>query len=219
MRKRQFARIAVAAGVVGGALAVTVATPASAAGPSLTPDHTNRGADSFTSQNCDDEHFADRQVTEDGWRFFLPEGTADLVSLTVEFETGAGVYSVVVPAEAGLLDPADSKAAYLTTPAGWTLLGGTAEVGIGIGPAEQVLMVDYTCPGEPVSGPPTSTPVTPEPSATAPAPPVEQSRRGLPVTGMQVGAMVLLGSGLLAGGIAMLTVRRRRLAADLLDEL
>jgi LPXTG-motif cell wall-anchored protein len=61
-------------------------------------------------------------------------------------------------------------------------------------------------PGPTVS--PTVTPVTPPAS--------ERPGIGLPVTGAQVGGMVLLGTGLLAGGFAMLAVRRRRLPPDLM---
>ena len=71
---------------------------------------------------------------------------------------------------------------------------------------------------------PAATPA-PSPAAGAPAPtlsaeaaplpqtPTDQKpgtgERGLPVTGAQIGGLVVLGGGLIAAGIAMLAVRRR----------
>jgi LPXTG-motif cell wall-anchored protein len=75
-------------------------------------------------------------------------------------------------------------------------------------------------PAQP-EGTPTPTPsVTSTPTAPAGEPTPDQSgdkgRGGLPVTGAQVGGMAVLGAGLLAAGIALLAVRRRRDLSDLL---
>jgi LPXTG-motif cell wall-anchored protein len=62
--------------------------------------------------------------------------------------------------------------------------------------------------------------LTSTPTAPAGEPTPDQSgdkgRGGLPVTGAQVGGMAVLGAGLLAAGIALLAVRRRRDLSDLL---
>lgn len=84
----------------------------------------------------------------------------------------------------------------------------------------QTPQVDPTPPeSAPGTAPGPSPAADPQPSADAPAagpgdstpPETSDNRRGLPVTGAQVGGMVVLGGGLIAAGIAMLAVRRRDL--------
>ncbi|HLU32726.1 MAG TPA: LPXTG cell wall anchor domain-containing protein [Natronosporangium sp.] len=60
----------------------------------------------------------------------------------------------------------------------------------------------------------TATPTPAEPPSPPPGeqPPEPDGRKGLPVTGAQVGGMVVLGGGLIAAGIAMVAVRRRDLS-------
>ena len=70
-----------------------------------------------------------------------------------------------------------------------------------------------TQPASPLSAPATGTPAPAAPSTPASAPPpgpeqpAPDEERGLPVTGAQVGGMVVLGGGLIAAGIAMVAVR------------
>lgn len=66
--------------------------------------------------------------------------------------------------------------------------------------------------------------VPPTPTRSAvPAPagedssPRDEDLAGLAFTGAQVGGMVVLGSGLLSAGVALVAVRRRRILPDLLD--
>lgn len=218
MTKRLLVRLA--AGVAGGLLALGASAPAYASGPALHVDHQNRTAASFGDQDCEDRFFEARPADHDGWHFVLPEGNADFVSLTLDFQTPAGTESIVIPEQDGLIREDQPKHAYLFTPAGWTLLDGVAEVTTAVGPADQFFNVSHTCPGDAGGPGPTAVPSSAPPAAptTEPEVPGEVDQLGLPVTGMQVGGMVLLGSGLLAGGIAMLAVRRRRSAASLADE-
>lgn len=109
----------------------------------------------------------------------------------------------------------------VSVPAGWTLSDGDFLLGEEDGPA---VRVTHTCPdGEPGNGNGNGTP-TPTTTPTTTTTPGDGNGGGgdeepkLPVTGMQVGGLALLGAGLLAGGIAMMAVRRRRSLASLLDE-
>jgi hypothetical protein len=70
-------------------------------------------------------------------------------------------------------------------------------------------------PPAPTPTPPTGTPV-PAPAAED-SPPPDEDLPGLALTGAQVGGMVMLGSGLLSAGVAMVAVRRRRILPDLVD--
>jgi hypothetical protein len=64
--------------------------------------------------------------------------------------------------------------------------------------------------------PPAATATVP-PEAEEPPPP-DEDLPGLAFTGAQVGGMVVLGTGLLSAGVAMLAVRRRRTFPDLIDD-
>lgn len=121
--------------------------------------------------------------------------------------------------------------AWVTTDAGWTLTAGTATVD---NPGSQdTFNLSHTCPGvpdvEPTPSPtptPTPTPTasptpspTPTPTASptttpTPAPtPTTTPSPGvppLPVTGAPVAAVVAVGAGLLAAGLGLLAVLRRR---------
>ena len=127
----------------------------------------------------------------------------------------AGLIGVVPapPPDRGSLDHAASSLAQPATPP-------PAPVS---SPASQPAADDPTASSPPAGAPtrapagaPTSVPAGASTSAPATPPASERPGIGLPVTGAQVGGMVLLGTGLLAGGFAMLAVRRRRLPSDVM---
>lgn len=179
-----------------------------------------------------DLRMAGRALYQDGWAFEL-SGTG-LVSLAVTFAPGGDVSEpadrVVITGDAG--DPASPITfhpsqpghhdAYLFTPAGWLLVTATAEFERG-----QELSLSHTCAGVPeesvtpapdISGAPSGAYAAPSGDPTTPDPGASASPAGLPLTGAQVGGLVLLGGGMLAGGIAMLAVRRRGNLSRLVDE-
>jgi LPXTG-motif cell wall-anchored protein len=62
----------------------------------------------------------------------------------------------------------------------------------------------------------TMTPSPGAPATTPPAAPPEEEKPELPVTGIGIGSLLVLGGGLLVAGIAMMSVQRRR---DLMEML
>ncbi|WP_433537728.1 LPXTG cell wall anchor domain-containing protein [Micromonospora sp. CA-249363] len=118
-------------------------------------------------QECQDPRFGDRPTDQDGWHFVLPTKRAgDFQTLTLTFKDTAGSsVTVTVP------NPADAytdflvangggdkqvKHAYLFTPAGWTLTGGSAQVS---GEGER-FNLSHTCAGTGATSSPTPTPTT-----------------------------------------------------------
>ncbi|WP_233512525.1 LPXTG cell wall anchor domain-containing protein [Micromonospora deserti] len=218
------------------AACLTLATPAWASSTvPLHSDHEGKTAANFSEQKCDDPKFDNLPAGHDGWHFVLPtNGAGDFESLTLTFSAGiAGTVTVNVP------DPTDPytdflsstggrnpqvKHAYVFTPAGWTLVDGTATIS---GEADR-FNLSHTCPGTPVTQSPTPTPTqTPTPTPTesdseSPNPSVTPSNSGgagggdsddeggLPVTGAAATTIALLGVGLIGGGATLLVLRRRR---------
>jgi LPXTG-motif cell wall-anchored protein len=220
--------------VAGGTVALIAAAPAVAAQEATTVDLRQAGVTAGQPEfdlgfgKCEEK--PDQAETEDVWVFVWPgNDVEELVSLTLNFDSdGDGTAdTTLTEADAtATLDQGTLKV-WVTTPAGWTLIDGTSQV-IGEVPRPKFNLT-HSCAGQPGGGngtppPPTPTP-TPSPGATPPG--GENGNGGeddngesddqLPVTGMQVGGMVLLGAGLLAAGIAMLAVRRHRRLPDLAD--
>ena len=217
-----------------------MATPAYAATVELDGAHRQLLAREVT-QSCaegtdrPDPRMAARRADQDGW--FFEVGAGDIVSLTVTFAPagvpdGDPAEQVLIAGAVG--DPAGPIVfypagpfvphAYVFAPAGWLLVTATAEVERG-----SRLILRHACAGEPAAPPtpgatpspspgatPTPTPSV-APTATPGTPPPAGAGPGLVVTGAQVGGMVVLGTGLLAAGVAMMAVRRRRAVSDLLD--
>ncbi|SCL31469.1 LPXTG-motif cell wall anchor domain-containing protein [Micromonospora nigra] len=231
-QRRHVARAAVSTAAATACLAL--ATPAWAGGDvPLHAAHRGSTAAAF-QQECDDDRFATRPDDHDGWHFVLPGGNASggFESLTLTFSDGDEQVTVTVPdstdAYPDALYPAGRNSdrlihAYLFTPAGWTLVDGTASVS---GAADR-FNLSHTCAGEgtPTTATPTpseSVSASPSPSTTPEATPsVTPSPStggggggdddgGLPVTGAAATTMALVGAGLVGGGAALVAVRRRR---------
>ncbi|MFI6781087.1 LPXTG cell wall anchor domain-containing protein [Micromonospora sp. NPDC050276] len=237
--RRRLTRAAVCTAATTAALAITSPAWALSTVP-LNPAHVGATAGKF-QQECRDPKFDTRPANQDGWHFVLPTNKAgDFQSLTLTFtDTGGASVRVTVP------DPTDPytdflsangngdkqvKHAYLFTPAGWTLTGGSAEVS---GEGDK-FNLSHTCAGTASTGSPTPTPTTgsPTPTTGSPTPsvaPTESTTPGgspspsgsaggggggdnggsLPITGTAATSIALGGLALIAGG-ALLMMRRRR---------
>ncbi|NUT22697.1 MAG: hypothetical protein HOV77_26300 [Hamadaea sp.] len=178
----------------------------------------------------------DIPVGIDGWHFVLPDASGDaFVSLSLNFTTPDGPVTVTIPGGGGdedlywgLLGESGGKAnkhAYLLTIAGWTLTGGHAIVKRADGKTypQDIFNLSHVCAGTPGTGTPTpGTTETPTPgNSDTPSPgtstqpggtpsPSSSTGGGLPVTGVAWGATALTAVGLIAAGIALMAVRRRR---------
>jgi LPXTG-motif cell wall-anchored protein len=212
----------------------------------LHPDHDNVTAKGFDGDTCDGP-FADLPDGFDGWHFVLPSASGDsFVQLNLVFTKSDGSESVTItstdsnnPSEDatvplgewfGYFDNAGAaeKHAYVFTEAGWTLTSGTAQVVGAAADESDVFNLSHTCAGDgtpPTEPPPTTAPPTEPPSTTeppgnggsSPPPTTTTPGGGLPVTGTAIGGIVIAGIGLVAAGIALLAIRRRRDIADLTE--
>jgi LPXTG-motif cell wall-anchored protein len=242
MTSRWLGRVAVVCGTA--ALALALATPAWAAQVTL-----NNGG--VTAVEHDDHSCA--QVAGggiagwDGWVFVLPGNAGSFVSLTLLFEKPDGTeVTVKIPdPNDGNPDDIDSGGnngtakATVQTPAGWTLLSGTAEI-TGTA-ANGKFNLTHTCPSTGSTPSPSTSPSpskSPSPSASVSpslsSPSASGSGSiggspegstgtgtgtssapgggggGLPTTGTKIGLFVAFGIALVAGGVALLVWRRRR---------
>ncbi|MEU1240964.1 LPXTG cell wall anchor domain-containing protein [Micromonospora parva] len=172
--RRRLTRAAVRTATVTAVLAIASPAWASSIVP-LNPAHAGATAGTF-QQECQDPKFGTRPTNQDGWHFVLPTRRAgDFQSLTLTFKDTSGV-SVTVP------NPTDPytdflsangggdkqvKHAYLFTPAGWTLTGGSAQVS---GEGDK-FNLSHTCAGAGTTASPTpTTPTTPITETPTPAP-------------------------------------------------
>lgn len=184
--RRRLARSAVCTAAATAVLAL--AAPAWASSVALLNGaHVGAKAGTF-QQECQDPRFGDRPTDQDGWHFVLPTKRAgDFQTLTLTFtDTAGSSVTVSVP------NPADAytdflvangggdkqvKHAYLFTPAGWTLTGGSAQVS---GEGER-FNLSHTCAGTGATSsptpttPPTTTPPTTTPPGTASPTPSEST--------------------------------------------
>ncbi|MEV1145151.1 hypothetical protein [Micromonospora sp. NPDC049799] len=229
-QRRRVARAAVSTAAA--AACLTLATPAWASSTApLHPDHKGSTAAGF-QQECNDERFDELPADHDGWHFVLPtkEG-GNFESLTLTFSDGTNTVTVKVPDATDAYPDAlystggkepQVKHAYVFTPAGWTLVDGTATVS---GTADK-FNLSHTCAGSDTPG--TPTPTTPVP--TTPGTPGESENPGgsgtptpgtggggggeddggLPVTGVAGTSIALTGLALIGGGVALTVLRRRR---------
>ncbi|MCI4065011.1 LPXTG cell wall anchor domain-containing protein [Micromonospora sp. R77] len=175
-QRRHVARAALTAAAATATLAL--ATPAWAESTtSLNPAHKGTTA-AQAQQQCDDERFAGLADNQDGWHFVLPGGNASgsFQSLELTFTDGTNQVEVTVP------DASDAypdhfystggKAprtihAYVFTPAGWTLVDGSAVIS---GTADK-FNLSHACAGTPTTASPTPTPsATTESPAPTPTP-------------------------------------------------
>lgn len=221
MRQRRLATRALVP-VAAAAACLAFSTPAWASTPiGLNPDHADETAGGFEEQKCDDERFDNLPADHDGWHFVLPDGDADFIKLELTFNNGGPDFIVKVP-DAG--DPYPDyfynagdqvKHAYVFTPAGWTLVDGTAE----IDGTAKFFNLSHTCagttPSNPPSNPPNSESPAPSETPTSPgetptSPGDKDDNGGLPVTGAAATTLALLGVALVGGGATMVALRRRR---------
>jgi hypothetical protein len=138
-------------------------TPSPGAGTvCLNEAHRNVTATDFPTHSCAIIP-GGQSATLDGWVFVLPGPDADFTSLTLTFDSDPGpgvteqVLSIPAAPNSGLVPP---RKAFIRTPAGWTLLDGSATVTAGDRPAD-VFNLSSTCPAAP-------TPPSPDCSAAAP---------------------------------------------------
>jgi LPXTG-motif cell wall-anchored protein len=225
-RSFAFSAAAAAAGLI-------VAAPALAADavvPLKTP-HTNTLAenDQQFEQDCEDERFEVRKTNEDGWHFLMPSGSFTSIKITfdpdgaVDNDSSDDVVKEGTPSAPGPFtfytvgNAGNYQHAYLFTPAGWLLVSGTSTAtGVKDG---ATFNISHACagtktpPGTPTPSPSDDPDTDPsgdpsgDPSDT---PPAGGGGGGLPLTGAATTLVVAAGIGLVAGGVGLLMVRRRR---------
>jgi hypothetical protein len=224
MGKTLVARLAAAA--AGGVLALAAAAPALAQDTTtveIKADQVPTTAADFGEQECDGP-FQGLADDQDGWHFILTQYSGDLADLTmsIDFEDAAGAAVHVDAGPGDFVETGGAVHLFLTIDAGLTLVSAEAT-----GPAEDFggnaqLNLSHTCPGTPGNGetpPPEESGETPPPGENGEGgePGENGENGGLPVTGMQLGGLLVLGSGLLAAGVAMVAVRRRKGLGELTE--
>lgn len=226
MRKRILTRLAAAG--AGGALALAAASPALALDTDVDfkqKDDLPITADDPEFRDCDDDRFSDMGDDEDGWHFVAPGGS--FLGISVTFQTDPADDQATETFSGEPEDPGDfifqsvgddaDQHADIFTPAGWILVEATAQA-IGT-PGHFVL--SGTCDGD--STPPEKgngeEEEDPRDEEEDPVedPKEDEDPEELPVTGAQLGGLLVLAGGLLAAGVAMLFVRRRQNLANLLE--
>jgi LPXTG-motif cell wall-anchored protein len=209
-------RLAAVAGTVA-VVALATAAPAWAdTSVGINPGNVPTTAEDHDDHGCDigGGPFASKDV----WVFVLPgnhDEVGDFVSVTAVFGANG---SLTIPTDGGgiVTDKGTSKA-WITTPAGWTLTGATAQI---TGTADKFNLT-HTCPAggggneTPTPGP-SETPTTPtttapgSPGASLTGPAGGSGAGGLPVTGAATVSTAVVGAALVVGGVALLAVRRRK---------
>lgn len=220
-------------GVLAAAVAGTLlmATPAFAADTDLTlnPDHQDETAAGF-SQDCKAPFSVG--MAEDGWHFLWSKG-GDFTSLTATFTNNGPAFSVTVTSTNPLSQSGDGSTwhgyiddtgsgdfmhVYLFTAPGWTLVNavGTGVDGSTQGANLTQFNLSHTC----AAGSRTTPTPSPSPSGS-PSPDTSTSGDpgssgsttpggNLPTTGVALTGIIAAGVGLVAGGTALLFLRRRR---------
>jgi LPXTG-motif cell wall-anchored protein len=216
----------VAAGLAGAGLALTLAAPAAATeeAPPVELDsaYQQTAADEHPQRCAEgteetDPHVDGVAAGEAGWYFTVSGGEIDI--LEVRFAPGGdedGGYEELSGSR-GDDDPDNpvifhDAGAYVVSPLEWVLVTASATVTGGEAPT---LVVAHTCVVAPEDDAGSSAAAGPEDDQAAGGD--VGDRRGLPVTGAQVGGLVVLGCGLLSAGFAMTAVRRRRNLSHLLE--
>ena len=219
-------------------------TPAPGFNAVLHGPHHGLTADSDEfEQKCEEVREASPELIMPGfdvWVFNIPNGEFD--------ESAASIASIQFDSETINIPPytdyvigpaANPHLLAVAVTAGSTLLDGDFSVIFGKNHESEKVVVTHTCPGQPSesqsptpsespsptpSESPSPTPsgtMTPAPSApatTPPAAPPQEEKPELPVTGLGIGTLLVLGGGLLVGGIAMMSVQRRRDLVSMLQE-
>lgn len=216
----------VAAGVAGVGLALALAAPAAAEEQQVSLDEADAGTVAADHrQRCaegtdeTDPRMADLGENEAGWHLQASDG--EIESITVLFAADGGdadeEHVEITGTRGEETDPPGSpvifaeSGAYVFASAKLVLVTASAQVTDG-----GDLVVAYTCaptPDEDVTDDGATGDGATGDAADAGG---EGGEGGLPVTGAQVGGMLVIGFGLLSAGFAMTAVRRRRDIADLL---
>lgn len=215
----------IASAAVAALTSLAFATPASADNPALPihEDHIPMKAADF-HEECNEQFEGIDETNKDGWHFILPGG-GSFVTLTLKFHTPGGDVTAVISSTdenapssgagwEGYLDNAgaNDKHGWVFTNAGWELFEATAST---TGESSQFFVLSHTCAGTPDTPGSPSSPTSPDPDPSdseSPDPSESASTPGgdLPTTGTKVGGFAIAGVALLAGGVALLAVRRRR---------
>ncbi|MEV0131596.1 LPXTG cell wall anchor domain-containing protein [Dactylosporangium sp. NPDC050688] len=228
---RRLPRILVPAGA---AVAAVLAAAPAAASVTLPLHSAHRGATAsgFSTQSCDQIPTQYRGAGSDGFVFVLPGNDADFVSLTLKFQPVAGGEVIVHIADAadpypdGIVNDKGTSKAWVVVPAGWKLLDGSAVVDNDATKADDFNLT-HTCPGGSTASPsPSPSPTASASPSASPSPSGSGSVEGssavpsgtvtptpggsLPVTGVALTSMTMTAVALIAGGVALLMVRRRR---------
>lgn len=191
----------------------------------LRPSHRDTTAADFKNHSCAQIPDGAQGPGKDGFVFVLPDNKVEFLSLALVFKTPGGTTeNVTIPNDAdpypdGIVNQANATSkAFVVVPEGWILVNGTATIS-GETKADYFNLT-HTCPGGPGPSPSPSKSRSPE---SSPSPSSSGSTGGnggstggsgggLPVTGTAVGGIVLTGLALVAGGVGLLfLVRRRRL--------
>ncbi|MEV4202674.1 LPXTG cell wall anchor domain-containing protein [Micromonospora globbae] len=265
--RRQVARAGLTAAAATACLALATPAWATPSTTPLNPAHRGSTAAGFGTQECGDERFATRADNQDGWHFVLPGGkeAGSFESLTLTFDNGTTDVEVKIPDASDPYPDAFYSTggknprvihAYLFTPAGWTLVDGSAVIS---GTAAK-FNLSHTCPGTAVGESPSPSPSTPGGESPTPTPstpggesptptpstpggesptPTPSTPGGesptpadsgtpsasaspgtgvggsddegsLPLTGVAATSIALTGVVLIGGGVALMTLRRRR---------
>jgi LPXTG-motif cell wall-anchored protein len=218
MRVSMLGRVAVAVGaavVVG----LVTASPASANSTvAINPGNVPTTASAYGTHECDKNFGGGPFPDKDVWVFVLPgkqDKVGDFVSVTAKFGTNG---TLTIPADGGaIVTGKGTSKAWITTPAGWTLTDASATI---TGSADKFNLT-HTCPagGGEKSKENTSEGSESEKSHDTTSGSVVSgvaggeagsASGGLPVTGTAVTSMAVVGAALVAGGIALLAMRRRR---------
>jgi hypothetical protein len=151
----------------------------------------------------------------DGWVFVLPGNKGSFVSVTATFATPGGTVQLTIPTDGGAIGGTGNRKAWITTPAGWTLIDATAVIE---GQSNGFFVLTHTCPavGTPTPSPSSSSP-SESPSSSPPStPPTSESTSSSAAAllvgagGTPLGAAVgLLFTCAVSTG-AVLVMRRRR---------
>jgi LPXTG-motif cell wall-anchored protein len=221
MRKRLLTRLGAVA--VGGVFALAAASPALA---EESPSNFNQedklpiAADDAEFKKCEDDRWDGKPDDQDGWHFVATSGS--FVSISLTFQTDPDDASQTTDRAGTPEAPGDfifedsgpnqNHHATIFTPAGWLLVDASAVLD-----GANFFVLSNSCPGTPGDDPGEEEDPKEEEDPREEEEPVEEEDPELPVTGAQLGGLLVLAGGLLAAGAAMLFVRRRRNLADMLE--
>ncbi|GAB4008841.1 hypothetical protein GCM10029992_66270 [Glycomyces albus] len=203
--------------------------------------HINQGnvpttASDFNPNSCDQAPGAGGDL--DGWVFVLPASSGaegNFISVTATFEDLDGVQQVLsTDTNGGVVHGQGDNKAFILAPAGWTLIGASAEVE---NPDEGAFFnLTHTCPGTPAppddetTPPDDETTTPPDDETTTPpddettTPPDDETTSPdqgqsddktelpdtLPRTGSDFTPFLLAGAGLLGAGLGLYLLMRGR---------